>query len=177
MNTAGTTTFGGAVGGTTPLTSITTDAAGSTALTANVTTTGAQTYNNPVTIGAAGVTLATTDAAVQFNGATTLNGALTVNSGSGAITFGSTIDGGFALTANSTGATMFSGVVGGTTPLASLTTNTGGTTAINTASITTSGNQSYGDAAHVGANATLASTGNITPSAAPWTQRQPVPSH
>ena len=58
VNTAGTTTFGGAVGGTTALTSLTTDAAGTTAINGGaVTTTGAQTYNDDVTLGA-GTTLA-----------------------------------------------------------------------------------------------------------------------
>ena len=45
--------FGGAVGGCTALTSVTTDAPGSTALNGGiVTTTGAQTYNDAVTLGA-----------------------------------------------------------------------------------------------------------------------------
>ena len=55
LNTAGTTTFGAAVGGGGPnlLASLTTDAPGSTALNGgSVTTAGAQTYNDAVTLGA-----------------------------------------------------------------------------------------------------------------------------
>jgi len=58
VNTGGVTTFGGAVGNTSPLTSLTTDAlgttafnvAGSTTASPTVKTTGAQTYNDPVTL-------------------------------------------------------------------------------------------------------------------------------
>ena len=46
INTQGTTTFAQAVGGTNALGSLTTDAGGLTVLTGNVTTTGAQTYND-----------------------------------------------------------------------------------------------------------------------------------
>ena len=53
VNDSGTTTFGGIVGGNTALTSVTTDAAGTTAInTTGITTTGAQTYNDAVTLGA-----------------------------------------------------------------------------------------------------------------------------
>ncbi|MBN2656785.1 MAG: hypothetical protein JXR86_06975, partial [Spirochaetales bacterium] len=48
----GLTTFSGIVGGSTALTSLTTDANGTTTLTGNVTTSGAQTYNDAVTIAA-----------------------------------------------------------------------------------------------------------------------------
>src|SRR5207249_1545279 len=61
----------------------------------------------------------------------------------GAISFGGTVNGGFALAANSTGATTFSDPEGGTKPLASLTTDAGGTTSLQ--SVTTTGAQSYGD--------------------------------
>ncbi|HTO51322.1 MAG TPA: autotransporter-associated beta strand repeat-containing protein, partial [Burkholderiales bacterium] len=137
-NSTGTTTFGGAVGGTTALASLTTNAGGTTAINGGaVTTTGAQTYNDAVTLGAN----------------------TTLNAGAGAINFANTLNGGFALTANSTGATTFGGVVGGVTPLASLTTNAGGTTAINGGAVTTTGAQTYGDAVTVGANTTFVSTG------------------
>jgi len=53
VNSSGTTTFGGAVGGTTALTSLTTDAAGETAITGGaITTTGDQAYNDDVRLGA-----------------------------------------------------------------------------------------------------------------------------
>src|SRR5260370_32637421 len=77
VNTAGITTFGGAVGGTTALTSVTTDAAGSTAINGgSVTTTGAQNYNDTFMLGA--------------------NTALTSTSG-GNVTLGNTVNGAFSL--------------------------------------------------------------------------------
>ena len=75
-NSSGTTTFGGYVGSTTPLTGIVTDAAGTTAINtaAVVTANGTgQTYNDPVTIGA-NATLSA-DADIVFNN--------TVNNGDG----------------------------------------------------------------------------------------------
>jgi hypothetical protein len=136
VNTTGTTTFGGVVGGTTALTSLTTNAGGTTAINSGmITTTGAQTFNDAVTLGAD----------------------TTLNAGAGAITFGNTLDGAFNLAANSTGATTFSGTAGNTTPLTSLTTNAGGTTAINGGSVTTSGNQIYND------NMTMNQATTLTP--------------
>jgi len=53
VNTAGTTTFGGAVGNLAPLANLTTDAPGATSINGgSVVTTGNQTYNDPVTLGA-----------------------------------------------------------------------------------------------------------------------------
>ena len=52
VNANGATTFAGAVGGSTALTSLATDAAGTTSLGGNVTTTAAQTYNDAVTVAA-----------------------------------------------------------------------------------------------------------------------------
>src|SRR5690606_33762617 len=49
---SGTTTFGGNVGGTTALTSLTTSAGGNTVLPASVRTTGAQNYGDAVTLAA-----------------------------------------------------------------------------------------------------------------------------
>src|SRR5205085_249897 len=73
VNTAGSTSFGGAVGNATLLTSLTTDAAGSTALNGGtVATFGAQAYNDDVALGAA----------------TTLNSA-----GGGNIAFARTVNG------------------------------------------------------------------------------------
>ena len=93
--TAGTTTFGGAVGGGgNPLSSVTTDAAGTTAINGgSVVTTGAQTYHDAVTLGAA----------------TALTSA-----GSGAITFDSTVNNnGFGLTVTTGGTALFSGAISG----------------------------------------------------------------
>ena len=98
-----------AVGGTTALTSLTTDAAGSTRLGGNVNTTGAQTYNDAVALGG-DATLAST--------------------GSGAIGFGSTVNGAHKLTVNTSGLTTFGGAVGATNALTSLTTDVGGGTSL-----------------------------------------------
>ena len=146
VNTTGTTTFNGAVGGTTALTSLSTNKGGTTAINGgSVKTSGAdgQVYNDVVTLGAN----------------TTLDAA------AGAITFATTLDGAYTLDANTTGATTFNGAVGGTTPLTSLTTNKGGTTAINGGSVKTSGSdgQVYNDTVTLGANTTLdAAAGAIT---------------
>ena len=122
VNSAGVTTFAGLVGNGTPLTSIITDAAGSTAInTTVVSTTGAQTYNDNVSLGADPV----------------ITG--------GSVTFNGTIDNGQNLTVNSAGVTTFAGLVGNGTPLTSITTDAAGSTTISAASITTTGNQTYND--------------------------------
>ncbi|TSA15100.1 MAG: S-layer family protein, partial [Betaproteobacteria bacterium] len=135
-NSTGTTTFGGAVGGTAALTTLTTNAGGTTAINGGaVTTSAAQTYNDAVTLGAA----------------TTLTGV--------GVTFATTVDGANTLTVNDSGTTIFGGVVGGTTALTSVTTNAAGTTAINGGTVTTTGAQTYNDAVTFGANTTLTTTG------------------
>ncbi len=85
--------------------------------------------------------------------------------GTGSISFGGTVDGAQALTVNGTGATTFSGAVGGTTALSSLTSDAGGTLSLK--SVTTSGAQSYGDAAtldgaYTTGNAAFGVTGAVT---------------
>ncbi|MFM8497466.1 MAG: hypothetical protein ACKOEM_18380, partial [Planctomycetia bacterium] len=102
-----------------------------------------------VLIGSAAITLANdistaaTNANIAFTGAVTLAQNTTLNAGAGAITFKSTVDGAYTLTANSTGTTTFGGVVGGTGKLVSLTTNAGGTASL--LSVSTSGAQTYND--------------------------------
>ncbi len=132
VNTGGITTFGGIVGGTTALTSITTDAPGTTAINGTaITTSAAQTYNDAVTLGA--------------------NDVLTgVN-----VTFASTINGARSLTVNDSGTTTFNGAIGATTALTSVTTDAPGITAINGSSINTTAAQTYNDAVTLGANTTL----------------------
>ncbi|MFC5583149.1 beta strand repeat-containing protein, partial [Rhodanobacter terrae] len=137
VRTGGTTTFGGAVGGTTKLTSLMTDAAGNTVLDGSVGTTGAQTYHDVVTLGA--------DATLT-------------STGGGAVDFASTLDGAHALTVSTSGLTIFGGAVGGITPLASLMTTGGGSTQLD-GSVGTIGAQTYNGAVTLGADATLASTG------------------
>jgi uncharacterized repeat protein (TIGR01451 family) len=138
VNTTGTTTFGGAVGGTTPLTSLTTDAGGTTALNVGgfIKTTGGQTYNDAVTLGA--------NTSPQ-------------STGGGAIEFASTVDGGFNLAVFTAGTTTFGGVVGGSVPLAFLATDVAGTAQIN-ADVTTTGGQLLNDPITLGGNVNFTST-------------------
>lgn len=135
-NTAGITTFSGAVGNATPVASLTTDLTGQTVLRAGIKTlSGGIVFNDPVSLRADATLTAT----------------------AGPITLGSTIDGAFDLTVDTSGATTFAAVVGGTTPLASLTTDAAGSTAIHGGTVTTTGaaGQSYGDAVTLGANTTI----------------------
>ncbi|MBY0514053.1 MAG: hypothetical protein K2P78_09105, partial [Gemmataceae bacterium] len=144
VNTTGTTTFGGAVGALWALTSVSTDAPGTTTLNGGaVTTTGAQIYGDAVTLGA-GTTL--------------------TSNASGNVTFAAAVNGAFALAVNTAGTTTFGGAVGGTTALASLATDAGGSTAINGGSVATTGNQTYGDNVTLGAATALTATaaGTVT---------------
>ena len=211
VNTNGITTFTGAVGETFALTSLATDAPGSVRVGGHVTTTGAQTYNDPLTLLAHSTMTGTTptfgstltgggfDLTLNFSGTTVINGAaftginqfvsgnggttsLTgafsttgaqtfgdavtlagnttlTSSGNHAITFNSTVNGARALAVNTTGTTTFGGSVGTTTALTSLTTDPGGTTALNGGAVTTSGNQTYNDAVTMNQLTTATSTG------------------
>src|SRR5262249_33852829 len=146
VNTSGggTTRFGGAVGGTSPLGGLTTNADGMTVLSggavATVAASGDQTYSDAVILGA-DVALSGND--VTFNGTVNSDGtprSLTVNSNSG-------------------GVTSFNAAVGATGALAGLTTNADGSTRISGGTITTlasSGDQTYADAVILGADTTLA---------------------
>ena len=130
-------TFGGAVGGTTPLASLTV-VTGPTTLAGNVTTSGSQTYNSAVTLNATD-TLTTTNSAIDFvstvDATTAGNQGLTVSTGTGAVTFG--------------------GAVGGSQALASLAV-TGPTTL--GGNVTTSGSQTYNSAVTLNATDTLTTT-------------------
>lgn len=141
VNDSGLTTFGGIVGGGLALTSLSTDAPGSTLFSGDVTTTGAMTLLDAVLLGAD----------LQMSGA--------------GIRFGSTVDSDGserALTIVDTGTTRFDAAVGGTLALSSLTISGGGTTQIS-GNVTTSGNQSWGNNLVVTADSTLAaSAGTIT---------------
>jgi len=121
---------------------VTTDAPGSVALNGgSVKTTGAQTYNENVTLG----------------GDDTLT-----STGNGAIDFAGTLDGAHNLTVNTGGATTFGGVVGGGTALTSVTTDAPGTVAINGGAVTTTGAQTFNELVAIGGDTTLSSTGNGT---------------
>lgn len=74
LNTGGTTTLTGAVGNTTPLASLTTDAGGTTVINGGrVKTTGAQTYNDPVSLGANTLFQSISDGVITFVEAITGN--------------------------------------------------------------------------------------------------------
>ncbi|MFO1046083.1 MAG: hypothetical protein U0941_30260 [Planctomycetaceae bacterium] len=148
VNTAGTTTFNGLVGNTDRLSTLTTNAGGSTVInTASIMTVTSQTFND----------------AVKLDTNTTLD-----SSSSGNITFNSTLDSVAsetnALLVNTSGTTTFNGLVGNTDRLSTLTTDAGGSTVINTASIKTVTDQTYNDAVKLDTNTTLdsSSSGHIT---------------
>src|SRR5207248_4027189 len=96
-------------------------------------TTGAQTFNDPVTV-ATGKGPAT-----DFT-----------STGAGNVTFASTLSGGGLVRVNTTGTTAFDGAVS----VGSLATDAGGTTDVNGGTVTTTGDQPYGDAVVLTADAT-----------------------
>ena len=91
------------------------------------------------------ISTAATKSKVTFSGAVTLTNLTSISAGSGAVMLEGTVNGGHALTINSTGATTIKGAIGGVTPLASLTTNAGGTTTLAGRLVRTTGDQTYGD--------------------------------
>jgi hypothetical protein len=101
-----------------------------------------------------------------YTGAVTLAANTTLSSSNaGAIDFGGTVNGGYTLAVNTTGTTTFSGAVGNSTALVSLSTDAGGSTAINGGSMPPSGSDGmvFGDAVSLGAATTLTATnGAIT---------------
>ena len=122
--------FNNLVGSATPLTALTTGTGLTTINTTSIKTSGIQTYKG----------------SVSLNQTASLEGSL--------VNFMSTLNGAFALTLAGATAQTFSGIVGGTTALSSLTTGTG-TTTINTSSIKTSGNQEYKGAVTLSENTAL----------------------
>src|SRR5207245_730290 len=97
-----------------------TNAGGSTRIDGGVTTSGAQTYNDALTL----------------NGNTTLT-----STAAGNISLTKTVDGtlSFALTVNTAGTTTLGGAVGATTALGSLATDAGGMTNVSGGSVSTIG--------------------------------------
>jgi len=131
---SGAVTLGGAAGGTTALASLTSSGTGTVKLDSNVTTSGTQTYTGPLVLGATD-TLKTTNSLITFN---------------------STIDGGYGLTATTgSGAVTFGGIVGGATTLASLSTTGTGSVNFYGTGISTSGLQDYNGAVSLLANTAL----------------------
>ncbi len=169
VNTAGATTFGGTVGGSQALASLTTDAAGTvsvkdvtvgtltlndTAATLNgtITTTADQTYANPVTLAGATVLVGPN---VTINGTVTGgNNNLTVNA-SGATTINGAVSGVNALTTDAAGTV----VVNNTISAGSVTLND--TTTLNGGAVTTTADQTYNGAVTLAQDTTLTGV-NVT---------------
>lgn len=144
INTDSDTTFNGTVGNDSALTSLITDANGTTNINGgSIDTTGSQTFNDEVLLGL--------DTRLE-------------SSSSGNITFESFLDGAFNLVINTVGNTNFEDTVGNSAALASLTTNTGGTTNINGGIVNTTGSQTYHDDVVLGVSTVFTSntTGDIT---------------
>ncbi len=136
--------FEGAIGASEALRSLTTGPFGTTYINGgSVTAFGnSQTYNNAVVLGADTVLTETGGGDVSFNG---------------------TVNGAHKLTVNTSGVTRFSGAVGESSALSTLTTNSGGTTVLGAGTINTTGNQTYGDQiVVVSDNKLKAKNGNIT---------------
>ena len=139
-DSSGLTTFGGAVGNTTPLVALVTDAGGTTRISGGSITTAA-----PVVVVGGEVT-ALVASGQFYNDAVTLGADATLTAGAvGEIAFAATVDGAYGLVVNTSGSTTFNAAVGGTTPLASLATDSGGTTFVMGLLVKTTGNQSYAD--------------------------------
>ncbi|MCP4171520.1 MAG: hypothetical protein GY758_12185 [Fuerstiella sp.] len=100
----------------------------------------------------------TTTGEQVYTGAVMIEGGDRTLTGSD-LTFGSTLDGAQNLFLVVSGATTFSGAVGGTTALSSLTTDAGGTLAINGGGVSTTGGQTYNDAVTLGATTSLSGVG------------------
>lgn len=100
-----------------------------------------------------------TDTAIA-GGAVTLGADSTVGTtGTGSLSFTSTIDGHYALLVKSAADITFNANVGGITPLNSLTTDSGGRTLLG-ANVTTTGTQTYADAATISGGDRSLSTSN-----------------
>ncbi|WP_310609199.1 hypothetical protein [Limnohabitans sp.] len=158
VNTAGVTNLNGPLGAVTTLASVTTDAGGRvqfggtgtvTTLSGDnftgtyVRTTGAQTYNDTVTLVAH---------------------TMLESSNAGNLTFGSTVDGGFDLKLNTAGVTALNAPVGFTAPLMSITTDAQGTTQLNAGTVKTVAAQTFNDPVTLIKDTTLTSTtlGDVT---------------
>ena len=108
-------------------------------------------------------TLQTSDDAMSLGDANTaivLYANSVLNTGSAALTVNTTVNGGYTLTLNSSAATTFKGIIGGSTKPTGITTNSGGTVVFNTTAISTNGAQAYGENATISGNITFTTTNN-----------------
>jgi hypothetical protein len=99
----------------------------------------------------------TATGALAANRGIALAGVGTINATAGTTTINGTLNGGFALTLGGSGSISLAGVVGGTTPLASITANSSGLTLAT--NITTTGSQTFNNAVLLGGNTTLTGVG------------------
>ena len=164
LNSGGITSIDGVIGGTTPINTLTTDAAGTTRINANISSSSNQRYNDTVDIEGATRTLTSTGGSIFFDGTvdslSTTRRSLTVNAGSGLTTFDAAVGG-----TNAMGAIIISGsggldldaVITNATSLAVTgATNLG-------ASVTTVDTQTYTGATTVSVDTTLTTTNsNVT---------------
>jgi autotransporter-associated beta strand protein len=142
LNSPGLTRFNDSVGSLLMLGSITTDAAGTTEFNAaNAVSAGDQTYNDPVSV------------LVNLQMTTILGGN---------VAFANTLDGPAGLTVNSSGNTTYSAPVGGTTPMAFLSTASIGTTFIDSGFVESLVGQVYSGNVLLGADTTLIDGNGIT---------------
>ncbi len=159
--TSGNITVGGAIGAPTAIKSLSTTAGGTVTL-VNVTTTGAQTYSGNGASSAVnlnGSSYSTTDSNFTLNSGAVavLGNGVTISTGTGNISFGSTVRGAHALTVTSTGAKTFSGIVGGAGSALSSLTSTGAGT-LSMVSVTTTGAQTYNSDTAISLNGTYTTT-------------------
>jgi filamentous hemagglutinin family protein len=170
---SGTTTFTGAVGGTTPLSSLSATAATITQTSA-AKTTGALSYTGSTAINL-GSNITTSGGIITLTGPATLNGnvtADTTNSGgtpAGAnITLTSTVNGANSLTlTGGTGGTISFGTIGGTTPLTSLTAS--GSTINQNSTVKTTGAVSYTGSTAVNIPSNITTSGGVVTMTGPVT--------
>jgi hypothetical protein len=104
------------------------------------------------------------NAGVSFNSQVTLTGSAQVTtSAGGAISFGSTVNGRFDLTTDSSGMTTFTGAVGpgvnGALTTLTTVTETGGTTTIEGGAVTTTGHQTFNNPVTITADTTFTDSG------------------
>ncbi len=146
-------TDSGAITGTT----LTTSSVGGTVLDFGHALTGFNATNTT----SGNITLVNSTNALSVTGiAQPSTGTVSITNNGGNLTFSSALNNGYALVASSSGSVIFSGALGGSTPLASV--NATGTSGVqlNGGGITTTGTQSYTGAATLGAATTLTTTNN-----------------
>ena len=110
-----------------------------------------------------GGTLQTSDDAMSLGDSDTpivLVANTTLNTGSAALTLNATVNGAYTLTLNSTAATTFAGIIGGSAAPTGINTNADGTVVFNTTAITSAGAQLYRENATIGGNITFTTGDN-----------------